>query len=31
MPTFQAKLGIAPQIEVPTKRTAESMIDALRP
>ena len=28
---FQARLGIAPQIEVPTNITADSRIDAFRP
>lgn len=28
---FQLRLGMAPQIEVPTNITAESMIVALRP
>ena len=31
MATFQARLGIAPQIDVPTNITADSRIDALRP
>ena len=31
MPMFHARLGIAPQIDVPTNITAESRIDALRP
>src|SRR5437762_2783389 len=31
MPTFHHNDGIAPQIEVPTKITAESRIDARRP
>ncbi len=31
MPMFQARDGIAPQIEVPTNMMAESRIAALRP
>lgn len=31
MPIFQARLGIAPQIDVPTITTADSRIEALRP
>jgi hypothetical protein len=31
MAMFQARLGMAPQIEVPTNITADSRIEALRP
>jgi len=31
MPTFHHKLGMAPQIEVPTNMTDDSTIEARRP